>query len=112
MIVGEGPLEVQAQTDDITVRAQDEIKLMSLNGETELAAGKAIVLKVEGGASLTIKDGNITFSCPGTMTVHAAEHDFTGPEQTPRGMPIFPTSVCIECMLKAARGGMPTARLQ
>ncbi len=109
MIAGEGPLEVQAQTDDITVRAQDEIKLMSLNGETELAAGKAIVLKVEGGASLTIKDGNITFSCPGTMTVHAAEHVFEDAVKAkPPGFD-FPEALLAPVPLAAAS---PDHRLQ
>lgn len=76
LISGAGPLDVQAQHDDIKVLARGELKLMSLNAETELAAGKAVVLKVDGGASLTIEGGSITFACPGTMTVHAAEHLF------------------------------------
>jgi uncharacterized protein (DUF2345 family) len=112
LIAGEGPLDIQARQDDIRAQAQAEIRLMSVNSETELAAGKAIVLKVDGGASLTIEGGNITFACPGTMTVYAAEHDFNGPEQTSRGLPLFPESVCVECMLKAARSGAPFAELQ
>lgn len=41
-----------------------------------MAAGNKILLRVEGGASLIIEDGNITFACPGAMTINAAEHLF------------------------------------
>jgi len=105
LISGAGPLDVQAQHDDIKALAQGELKLMSLNGETDLAAGKAIVLKVDGGASLTIKDGNITFACPGTMTVYAAEHAFDPEVAVPYELPQFPEGICVECMLKAMNGG-------
>ncbi|MDD1965958.1 type VI secretion system tip protein VgrG [Pseudomonas putida] len=105
LISGAGPLDVQAQHDDIKVLAQGELKLMSLNAETELAAGKAISIKVDGGASLTIEGGNITFACPGTMTLHAAEHLFEPGIAVPYEVPQFPEGICVECMLKAMNGG-------
>jgi hypothetical protein len=48
LISGAGPLDVQAQHDDIKALAKGELTLMSLNGATELAADKKIVLKVDG----------------------------------------------------------------
>ncbi|MDD1964719.1 DUF2345 domain-containing protein, partial [Pseudomonas putida] len=59
-----------------------------------------------------IEGGNITFACPGTMTLYAAEHLFDPEIAVPYGLPQFPESVCIECMLKAARDGAAFAELQ
>jgi type VI secretion system VgrG family protein len=109
LITGAGPLDVQAQRDDLIARASGELKLVSLNAETELAAGKAVVLKVDGGASLTIEGGNITFACPGTMTVHAAEHLFEPGIAVPYELPQFAQGICVECMLKAMNSGFPLA---
>jgi len=69
-------------------------------------------LAVDGGASVTIEGGNITFSCPGQIKAHASAHRFEGPKNTTYSLPLFPQSVCVECMLKAARKGAPYAELQ
>ncbi|WP_425513207.1 DUF2345 domain-containing protein, partial [Xanthomonas fragariae] len=63
---------VQAQSDEVRVQSKEGLKLVSANAEVELAAGKTIHLAVAGGASVTIEGGNLTFACPGTITVQAS----------------------------------------
>ncbi|MQS41442.1 DUF2345 domain-containing protein [Xanthomonas translucens pv. translucens] len=112
LVSGEGALDVQAQSDEVRVQSKEGLKLVSANAEVELAAGKTIHLAVAGGASVTIEGGNITVACPGTITVQASKKSFVGPVQRSAPLPLFPQSVCVECMLKAARAGAPFAVLQ
>ncbi len=79
LVSGEGELDVQAQSDEVRVQSKEGLKLVSANAEVKLAAGKTIHLAVAGGASVTIEGGNITFACPGTITVQASKKSFVGP---------------------------------
>ncbi|AKO01418.1 type VI secretion system tip protein VgrG [Xanthomonas oryzae pv. oryzicola] len=112
LVSGEGALDVQAQSDDVRVQSKEGLKLISANADVALAAGKTLHLAVAGGASVTIEGGNITVACPGTITVHASKKSFVGPVNLGYGLPLFPESVCVECMLKAAANGSPFAALQ
>ena len=109
MIASAGPVDVQAQRSDINLSAQDELKIISINAEAEMAAGTTLHLAVDGGASLTMEGGNITFACPGTIKVHAGKKSFSGPIQEGFAMPQFPQGICAECLLKAMEAGNPLA---
>lgn len=61
-----------------------------------------MTLAVAGGASLTIAEGNITFACPGTITIHAGQKSFAGPTSLNYKLPIMPRNVCVECLMKRA----------
>ncbi|KAB7772574.1 DUF2345 domain-containing protein, partial [Xanthomonas maliensis] len=87
-------------------------QLVRADAQLELAAGKTVHLATAGGASLTIEGGNITIACPGNIAVHASKKSFVGPTQQSAPLPLFPQSVCVECMLKAAKAGAPFAVLQ
>ncbi|WP_019305281.1 DUF2345 domain-containing protein, partial [Xanthomonas oryzae] len=87
------------------VQAKEGLTLVSANAEVELAAGKTLHLAVAGGASITIEGGNITFACPGTITVHASRKSFVGPVQQSYPLPAFAKSVCIPCLLQAMGKG-------
>ena len=90
MIASAGPVDIQAQHDDINLSAQGELKIISINAEAEMAAGKVLHLAVDGGASLTMEGGNITFACPGSIKVYAAKHQFNGPQEQFFPLPQFP----------------------
>ena len=77
-----------------------------------MAAGTTLHLAVDGGASLTMEGGNITFACPGTIKVHAQQRKFQGPSGSHFGFPLFPQSVCVPCLLKAMANGALFAELQ
>ena len=72
-----------------------------------MAAGTTLHLAVDGGASLTMEGGNITFACPGTIKVYASKKSFTGPTQQFFAFPQFPRSSCKSCILDAMRQGTP-----
>ena len=90
LIAAKGAVDVQAQSDTLTLAAQKALRLVSVSANVDLAAGKAITFKTAGGASLTIEGGNITFACPGTITVHAGKKSFAGPTQLSREMNAWP----------------------
>ena len=109
MIASAGPVDVQAQRGDINLSAQDELKIISIDAEAEMAAGTTLHLAVDGGASLTMEGGNITFACPGTIKVYASKKRFNGPQEKFFPLPQFPQGICVECLLKAMETGTPLA---
>jgi type VI secretion system secreted protein VgrG len=76
---GQGDIDLQAQADSMTFAAKDILKMVSVNSHVDMAAAKSITLCVEGGASLTIEGGNITFACPGMLSIKASAKNFSGP---------------------------------
>ena len=56
---------------------------------------------------LTIEQCNITFTAPGTITVHAARKSFQPGGSGNYPLPVFPQSVCKECLLLAAQRAAP-----
>ncbi|MBM1190450.1 type VI secretion system Vgr family protein [Pseudomonas weihenstephanensis] len=90
MIASAGAVDVQAQQGDINLSAQDELKIISINAQAQMAAGTTLHLAVDGGASLTMEGGNITFACPGTIKVHASKKSFNGPHEKFFPLPQFP----------------------
>src|SRR5699024_9629382 len=68
-----GPVQIEAQHGDLTLASDDDLKVIS-NTQLNLAAADSIKLATAGGAYIEIKDGNITFGCPGQLTVEASAH--------------------------------------
>lgn len=112
LIAGRGALDLQAQDDTLALRARDDVQVASANAELEASAGKRIHLAVEGGASITIENGNLTIACPGQITVHAAQHSFEGPTTLNLPLPLFPRSSCKSCLLDAMSRGAPGVLVQ
>lgn len=92
LLAGQGPLQIQAQHDTLGLRSRDGLSLGSVNAAVELAAGKRLVIKTAGGASLTIEGGNMTWACPGEIKVHSSNLVFEGPAQLSREMNAWPES--------------------
>lgn len=112
LVAGTELLEVTAQNDKVSMQSRQSLRAASAQGAVELAAGKTLHVATAGGASVLIEGGNITFNAPGRITVHAAKKSFVGPAQGSYPLPLFPKSICVECMLKAAAAGAPFAALQ
>ena len=72
---GNGPLSLQAHTDQLEILADKEITVMSVNGQIVMSANKKITL-MAGQSSVTLDGANITFACPGKFTVKGAQHSF------------------------------------
>jgi type VI secretion system secreted protein VgrG len=86
IIAGNLDVTVQAQHDVIKLQSKDQLTISSAQGEATFAAGKKIHLAVSGGASITIEGGNITFACPGTITVNASKKSFVAATQLKQEM--------------------------
>lgn len=89
LYAGQGDIELQAQSDEMTLAAKELVKLASANSHVDFAAAKSITLCTEGGASLTVEGGNITFACPGTISIKAASKSFAGPARMAPSLPEF-----------------------
>jgi hypothetical protein len=89
-------VEIQAQGDEMTVQARDEINLISANAHVDWAAAKSISLSTADGASVTIGGGNITVQCPGTLRVHAGKKSLSGPQNLNYPVPKLPRSALAE----------------
>jgi Rhs element Vgr protein len=107
LIAAKDAIDIQAQADELKVQARDEVNVVSANAHIDWAAAKKISLSTAGGANITIEGGNITVQCPGKITVHAGMKSFVGPAKLNYPLPALPTSVCVECLLKARRAGSP-----
>lgn len=97
----------EAQSDALTVQARDDVSVVSANAHIDWAAARSISLSTVGGANITIDGGNITVQCPGKLTIHAGVKSFSGPGKLAYPLPIMPTSICVECLLKARAAGAP-----
>jgi Rhs element Vgr protein len=107
MIAARDAIDVQAQGDELKVQARDAIDVISANGHIDWAAAKRISLSTAGGANITIEGGNITVQCPGKIKVHAGKKSLIGPARLDYPLPALPTSICVECLLKARAAGSP-----
>jgi type VI secretion system secreted protein VgrG len=74
-IAANGPVSLQAHTDQLEILADDSITVISVNDSIEIKAKQKIVLQA-GQSAITLEDGNITFACPGKFTVKGSQHSF------------------------------------
>ena len=109
LIAAQGKVELQAQSDRLEIAAKEQINIQSESAHIDWAAAKKITLATAGGARVVIAGGNITVECPGTLTVKAGKKAFSGPGGMGYGMPQLPRTVCVSCMLAAAKNAAPFA---
>jgi type VI secretion system secreted protein VgrG len=74
-IAGNGPVSLQAHTDQLEILADKAITVISASDAIEINANKKIVLQA-GQSSITLEGGNITFACPGNFSVKGGKHVF------------------------------------
>jgi type VI secretion system secreted protein VgrG len=88
---GNGPVSLQANTDQLEILADKEITVVSVNDVIEIKANQKIVLQA-GQSSVTLEGGDITFACPGNFTVKGGQHVFAGPANNPAALTKLPDS--------------------
>jgi len=74
-IAANGPVSLQAHTDQLEILADKEVAVISVNDCIEIKAKEKIVLQA-GESSITLEGGDITFACPGTFSVKGGQHVF------------------------------------
>ncbi len=112
LTAGQDDIDVQAQHDALNLLSEQGLTLVSANLNVDFAAAKRIRLATAEGASITLENGNITVECPGPITYKTEQRTFAGPVNQSYPLPLFPQSVCLECMLKAAAQRVPFSTLQ
>jgi type VI secretion system secreted protein VgrG len=89
---GNGPVSVQAHTDQLEILADKEVTVISVNDGIEVKASKKIVLQA-GQASITLEGKDITFACPGTFSVKGSQHLFHEGNALAALLPGMPTKL-------------------
>ncbi|MES2320295.1 MAG: type VI secretion system Vgr family protein [Pseudomonadota bacterium] len=91
-IAGNGPVSLQAHTDQLEIMADKAITVISVNDTIQINAKEKIVLQA-GQSSITLEGGNITFACPGNFTVKGGQHLFDSGANQPGSFSPLPDSV-------------------
>ncbi|WP_153101722.1 type VI secretion system Vgr family protein [Paraburkholderia hayleyella] len=105
-----GPVEVQAQGGPMSLIADKDVNVASVNGKVKVSAAQEIILEC-GGAFVQIKDGSITLGGPGDLFLKTITVQKQGKASmygvTPWSLLPQP-SICLECMIHAAEQGSMT----
>ena len=89
-IAANGPVSLQAHTDQLEILADQSITVISVNEVIEIKANQKITLQA-GQSSITLEGGDITFACPGNFTVKGGQHVFDGGANCAANLPSLPT---------------------
>ncbi|MDP9902506.1 type VI secretion system Vgr family protein [Variovorax ginsengisoli] len=109
IVAAKGPVQVQAQDDNIELIAQKGVEVTSTTDWTRIKAEKGISLEVEG-TRFEITRKGVQIWTTGVSHVWAGDHQTFGPKSAAPLLPELPRSVCIPCMLKAAKAGSAITR--
>jgi type VI secretion system secreted protein VgrG len=85
-VAANGPLSIQAHTDQLELLADKEVTVVSVNDSISINAKTKIVMKA-GQTSITLDGGNITFACPGTFSVKGSAHSLDGGASAAAALP-------------------------
>ena len=104
LITANGHAQLHAQTGDVEVIGEQNVRLHALKKQILVAAGEEALITC-GGAYIKLKDGNIDIHCPGTLSFRSANSSYSGPaEMWVKGETPAPgtLNICIECLRRAA----------
>ncbi|MBB1631589.1 type VI secretion system Vgr family protein [Cupriavidus sp. UME77] len=66
LFAGKGKVEIQAQSDAMSLAADKDVTVSSVNGAVRIAAKRELILEC-GGAFVRLADGNVTIGGPGDL---------------------------------------------
>ncbi|WP_110688082.1 type VI secretion system Vgr family protein, partial [Salinicola aestuarinus] len=107
LFAAKGKVQIQAQSDDMELTAQKDVKITSTEGRVEINAANGILL-TSGGGYIRIEGGNIDVHGPGKIDVKGAQHSFGGPASLNVAPPELPEGedvVCAQRSRSASSGG-------
>jgi type VI secretion system secreted protein VgrG len=90
-IAANGPVSLQAHTDQLEILADQSITVISVNENIEIRASQKIVLQA-GSSSIILEGANITLACPGKFTVRGSNHGFDSGARVPAELTRLPDS--------------------
>lgn len=71
LLAAKGPVNIQAQSDALSVSAQQDLEIQSSEGTVTVSAHQELVLAC-GGAYIKLSGGNIELGCPGNILLKCA----------------------------------------
>ena len=89
LIAAKGKIQLQAQSDDIEITADKNIKITACKEKVEIAAGDELLF-TSGGGYIRLKGGNIEIHCPGEVSIKGASHELSGPAKLDSNFPFMP----------------------
>ena len=108
LFASKGKVEIQAQNDELSLMAKDEIQINSVDNSVTLTAPRDITL-ISGGSYIKINGEGIELGTPGNVVIKSAAFQKMGPAsmnvntQEVHFMDMPPISLCVECLKRAAR---------
>ena len=108
LFASKGKVEIQAQNDELSLMAKDEIQINSIDNSVTLTAPRDITL-ISGGSYIKINGQGIELGTPGNVVIKSAALQKMGPAsmnvstQEVHFMNMPPISLCVECLKRAAR---------
>lgn len=91
LTAAKGKFTASALTDGMDLFAEKQLKVASASQDVQMA-GKTKVVLFSGGGSLTLENGNATFTLPGEFRIKASSFTFEGPGNTSIQLPALPKS--------------------
>jgi type VI secretion system secreted protein VgrG len=88
LIAAKGKVQMQAQSDDIEIVGDKDLKVTACK-ETITVVAKDEILVTAGGGYIRLKGGNIEIHCPGKVSVKGANHMVSGPDNLKKELPKF-----------------------
>ncbi|KWI50691.1 type IV secretion protein Rhs [Burkholderia pseudomultivorans] len=88
-VAGHGPVSVEAHASSLQILADQSVHIASSDDRIDVLAKEAIVLQ-QGPSRITLKGADILIETPGSFTVRAGAHPFTGPAAQSPLLPALP----------------------
>ncbi|MCX8664047.1 type VI secretion system tip protein VgrG [Gilliamella sp. B2840] len=79
LLASHGKVDIQAQSDEMSLTAQKDLTMVSQQGRTIISAKKELILTC-GGAYIRLADGSIDIAAPDNVICRAATWQKTGPD--------------------------------
>ena len=91
IIAAKGHVQLQAQSGDVEIVGDQNVRIHANKGKLVAAAGEEILLNCAG-AYIRLKGGGIDIHAPGKISMKAANFSFSGPASMNPSHPSFPES--------------------
>ncbi|MDR5752223.1 DUF2345 domain-containing protein, partial [Caballeronia sp. LZ024] len=91
IFAGKGPVEIQAQSDAMSLLADQDVSVSSVNGTVRISAKNELILEC-GGGFIQLKDGNITLDGPEDLFFKVITIQKQGAASMNSPLPQFPVA--------------------
>ena len=90
LIAAKGKVQIQAQSDEIELTADQHMKFTAVKGQILARASEHITL-TSGGGYIRLQGGNIEVHCPGVVSFKASQYVLQGGASVHASIPEFPS---------------------